>query len=270
MSRAADPGREDPLQHRDGVVTAADEVQRLGETVQIVDVQRADRVDPRERVGGIPPSPQAVSLPSPVQLCIDVHGDTPAPVWCAARYGSGRSAWVILPICRALNGMGATAEDGRACSLLAFAARLDHRIRCHCGHSARIPRRISLIPEPGFAHRRHRHAEKIMFAPVQSLDPLRLVHGTRRDRYDCPDLATLDRHIDHLRRRIARLGGQASDVAEVCRADIDRLLDHRSWLTLPIASDRPAGVGLVAVEYGGVGAARPHPGARAPFRRSAA
>ena len=77
-----------------------------------------------------------------------------------------------------------------------------------------------------------------MFAPVQLLDPLRLVHGTRSDRYDCPDLATLDRHITHLRRRIARLGGQVPDVAEACRADIDRLLDHRSWLTLPMAVDR--------------------------------
>ena len=80
-----------------------------------------------------------------------------------------------------------------------------------------------------------------MFAPVILLDPLRLVHGTRSDRYDCPDVATLDRHINHLRRRIGRLGGQVPDVAEACRADIDRLLDHRSWLTLPMASDRPAG-----------------------------
>ena len=69
----------DPLQHCDGVVTAADEVQCLGETVQIVDVQRADRVDLRERFGGISPAPAQVSLPSPVQLCSDVHGDTPDP-----------------------------------------------------------------------------------------------------------------------------------------------------------------------------------------------
>ena len=82
-----------------------------------------------------------------------------------------------------------------------------------------------------------------MFAPVQLLDPLRLVHGTRSDRYDCPDLATLDRHINHLRRRIARLGDQVPDVAEACRADIDRLLDHRSWLTLPTASVRRAAMG---------------------------
>jgi hypothetical protein len=118
-------------------------------------------------------------------------------------------------------------------------------------------------PEPGCAHRRYRHAENIMFAPVTSLDPLRLVHGTRSDRYDCPDLATLDRHINHLRRRIARLGGQVPDVAEACRADIDRLLDHRSWLTLPMAVDRPAGVDAVAVQ-------RPRPADRSTLRRSAA
>ena len=104
-----------------------------------------------------------------------------------------------------------------------------------------------------------------MFAPVQSLDPLRLVHGTRSDRYDCPDLATLDRHINHLRRRIARLGGQVPDVAEACRADIDRLLDHRSWLTLPMAVGPTRRDG---VDAGGV--QRPRPAARSTLRRSAA
>jgi hypothetical protein len=78
----------------------------------------------------------------------------------------------------------------------------------------------------------------MLFPPAQLLDPLRLVHGTRTDRYDCPDLATLDHHIDRLRRRIARAGYQQSEVADRCRADIDRLLEHRSWLTLPVAADR--------------------------------
>jgi hypothetical protein len=77
-----------------------------------------------------------------------------------------------------------------------------------------------------------------MFAPAQHLDPLRTVHGTRSDRYDCPDLAALDQHIRCLRRRIARLGDVAA--AGVCRADIDRLLDHRSWLTLPVIPRGPA------------------------------
>jgi hypothetical protein len=67
-----------------------------------------------------------------------------------------------------------------------------------------------------------------MFAPAQHLDPLRTVHGTRNDRYDCPDLATLDRHLDRLRQRIVGLGRVAA--ADTCRADIDRLLDHRCWL----------------------------------------
>jgi hypothetical protein len=67
-----------------------------------------------------------------------------------------------------------------------------------------------------------------MFAPAQHLDPLRTVQGTRNDRYDCPDLATLDRHLDRLRQRMMRLGRVAA--ADICRADIDRLLDRRCWL----------------------------------------
>jgi hypothetical protein len=61
--------------------------------------------------------------------------------------------------------------------------------------------------------------------------------ASRNDRYDCPDLATLDRHIVRLHRRIASVGTQFPEVAEVCRADIDRLLDRRAWLTLPVAID---------------------------------
>jgi hypothetical protein len=75
-----------------------------------------------------------------------------------------------------------------------------------------------------------------MFTPVQLLDPLRIVHGATNDRYDCPDVAALDRHIDHLRRRIASTGEQVHNIADDYRADIDRLLDRRFWLTLPVAS----------------------------------
>jgi hypothetical protein len=73
-----------------------------------------------------------------------------------------------------------------------------------------------------------------MFAPARLLDPLRVVQGTAHDRYDCPDLAALDRHISRLRRRITDLGGRSA--AERYRTDIDRLLDRRSWLTLPVAA----------------------------------
>ncbi len=76
-----------------------------------------------------------------------------------------------------------------------------------------------------------------MFAPARHLDPLRNVQGTRGDRYDCPDVTTVDRHIVRLRRRVAVVGAQSPDVAEVYRTDIDRLLDHRAWLTLPVAPD---------------------------------
>jgi hypothetical protein len=71
-----------------------------------------------------------------------------------------------------------------------------------------------------------------MFNPARMLDPLRIVEGAGNDRYDCPDLVTLDRHINHLHRRIADLDDQTSDVAGRWRADIDRLLDRRLWLTL--------------------------------------
>ena len=76
-----------------------------------------------------------------------------------------------------------------------------------------------------------------MFAPARQLDPLRIVDGTRNGRYDCPDLDTLDRHITRLRRRIAAGGTWSPDVTAVARADIDRLLDRRSWLTLPVVAD---------------------------------
>ena len=76
-----------------------------------------------------------------------------------------------------------------------------------------------------------------MFAPAQHLDPLRTVHGTN-GRYDCPDVAALDHHIGSLQRRIAHLGHVPA--ADVCRADIDQLLDRRSWLTLPVIRRTPS------------------------------
>lgn len=76
-----------------------------------------------------------------------------------------------------------------------------------------------------------------MFAPARHLDPLRLVHGVRGERYDCPETAVVDGHIRRLRRRLAAVGAQSPDLAETCRIDIDRLLDRRAWLTLPVAPD---------------------------------
>jgi hypothetical protein len=45
----------------------------------------------------------------------------------------------------------------------------------------------------------------------------------------------VDRHIARLGRRLAKLGAQGPDITQVCRADIDRLLDRRAWLALPVA-----------------------------------
>jgi hypothetical protein len=79
-----------------------------------------------------------------------------------------------------------------------------------------------------------------MIAPARLLDPLRVVDGTRNGRYDCPDVAALDRHLDRLRHRLTDLVGRSPDAADDCRADIDRLLDRRTWLTLPVVAGRRA------------------------------
>ena len=72
------------------------------------------------------------------------------------------------------------------------------------------------------------------FAFVRHLDPLRCVQGTR-GRYDCPDLASVDRHLAVLRRRIDA-GARSPDTAAGCRTDIDLLLERRAWLTLPMTA----------------------------------
>ena len=64
---------------------------------------------------------------------------------------------------------------------------------------------------------------------VRLLDPLRSVRGVLA-RYDCPDLAALDRHIAALGRRIAAARSPAA--VDAARVDVDRLLDRRTWLTL--------------------------------------
>lgn len=74
--------------------------------------------------------------------------------------------------------------------------------------------------------------EDIVFAPARQLDPLRIVQGTCNQRYDCPDVSTLDQHITRLRHRIATVGSSSPTYVAACRADIDRLLDRRAWLTL--------------------------------------
>ena len=73
------------------------------------------------------------------------------------------------------------------------------------------------------------------FAFVRHLDPLRSVQGTHA-RYDCPDLASVDRHLEALRRRMSTGAARGPDVADACRADIDRLLDRRAWLALPLTA----------------------------------
>ncbi|MCE0765375.1 GNAT family N-acetyltransferase [Pseudonocardia kujensis] len=75
------------------------------------------------------------------------------------------------------------------------------------------------------------------FAPARHLDPLLSVEGAG-DRYHCPDLTSLDAHLARLRRRIDRDGGRNPAVVATWRADLDRLLDRRAWLTLPVLDER--------------------------------
>jgi hypothetical protein len=77
------------------------------------------------------------------------------------------------------------------------------------------------------------------FAPARHLDPLLSVQGSR-DRYHCPDLVSLDRHLARLCGRIARAAGRDPAAVATWQADLDRLLERRAWLTLPVAPDRAA------------------------------
>ena len=63
------------------------------------------------------------------------------------------------------------------------------------------------------------------------VDPLQVVlsaDGTTR--YHCPDVATVDRHLTELARRVAHAAKLPKLVAKY-RADIDRLLEHRLFLS---------------------------------------
>jgi hypothetical protein len=125
--------------------------------------------------------------------------------------------------------MGATVEVTRGDSNLTFLHASATRSRTKRIRLAAPFRSAHIVTSP----------EKTMFAPARHLDPLRIVHGTRGDRYDCPDVSIVDHHILRLRRRAAAVGDQSPDVAEICHTDIDLLLDHRAWLTLPVAPHRP-------------------------------
>src|SRR6185312_374462 len=74
------PGRVDPLEHRYGVVTPTHEVQRLGETFQILDVQPTGCIDPGEGLDRLDPSPIAVGPLRPLELRTDVHHNAPKPL----------------------------------------------------------------------------------------------------------------------------------------------------------------------------------------------
>jgi hypothetical protein len=63
-------------------------------------------------------------------------------------------------------------------------------------------------------------------------DPFTTVIGKNDSWYPCPDTASVDRHIVELARRIGHAKRKYPELAKAYRADIDLLLDRRSWLAL--------------------------------------
>ena len=68
-------------------------------------------------------------------------------------------------------------------------------------------------------------------------DPFTTVIGKNDSWYPCPDTASVDRHIVELARRIGHAKRKYPELAKAYRADIDLLLDRRSWLTLTERKD---------------------------------
>ena len=68
---------------------------------------------------------------------------------------------------------------------------------------------------------------------IRNLDPTEVVCSVLPlRRYHCPDLPTLDHHINLLRRQVAADSNCTPEWKQHMRHDIDRLLDRRMYLTL--------------------------------------
>lgn len=63
-------------------------------------------------------------------------------------------------------------------------------------------------------------------------DPVIVVQGTERQ-YICGTLDELDAHLADLTNRVTLAARRFPKLARAYRADQDRLLDRRTWLTLP-------------------------------------
>lgn len=70
-------------------------------------------------------------------------------------------------------------------------------------------------------------------------DPAHVVEGQSDGRrYYCPTIAALDAHIVELRARMGIVGRRFPKLVEDWAADIDLLLDHRSFMTFPVLDSK--------------------------------
>lgn len=70
-------------------------------------------------------------------------------------------------------------------------------------------------------------------------DPAHVVEGASDGRhYFCPTVASVDAHIVELRARMAKVGRRFPKLVEDWAADIDLLLDHRSFMTFPVLDSK--------------------------------
>ena len=73
--------------------------------------------------------------------------------------------------------------------------------------------------------------------PAPGTDAVTLI-GKQGNRYVCPDIAAVDRHLADLSQRTRHLKSKFPELARVFRADIDLLLECRTALARDIQSEK--------------------------------
>jgi len=73
--------------------------------------------------------------------------------------------------------------------------------------------------------------------PAPETDAVTLI-GKQGNRYLCPDVAAVDRHLTDLSQRTRHLKSRFPELAKVFRADIDLLLERRTALASDNQSEK--------------------------------